>query len=62
MKCSKSFNLLIMSKFFFLRKTKNHFDILTTDDYEKIFSFIYNDNGRHCTILVPDLLSYVKNK
>lgn len=39
----------------FLKKNaKNNFAILTTDNDEKIFSFIYNDNGRHCMIPVPD--------
>ena len=39
----------------FLKKnSKDNFAIITTDSDEKIFSFIYNDNGRSCMIPVPD--------
>ena len=39
----------------FLKKNaKDNFAILTTDTGEKLFSFIYNDNGKHCMIPVPD--------
>lgn len=34
--------------------SKDSFAILTTDLDEKIFSFIYNDNGIQCMIPVPD--------
>lgn len=34
--------------------SKDSFAILTTDLDEKIFSFIYNDNGKQCMIPVPD--------
>lgn len=39
----------------FLKKIpKDRFAVLTTESGEKVFSFIYNDNGRHCMIPVPD--------
>lgn len=34
--------------------SKDNFVILTTETNEKIFSFIYNDNGQNCMIPVPD--------
>jgi len=39
---------------FLKKKAKDNFAILTTDNGEKLFSFIYNDNGKHCMIPVPD--------
>jgi Fe-S cluster assembly scaffold protein SufB len=36
------------------KNSKNNFAILTTESGEKVFSFIYNDNGVHCMIPVPD--------
>ncbi|OXG02826.1 hypothetical protein B0A79_15385, partial [Flavobacterium piscis] len=39
----------------FLKKnSKDKFVVITTDSDEKIFSFIYNDNGNQCMIPVPD--------
>jgi hypothetical protein len=39
----------------FLKKnSKDNFAILTTETGDKLFSFIYNDNGKHCMIPVPD--------
>lgn len=39
----------------FLKKNaKDNVAILTTDKGEKVFSFIYNNSGRHCMIPVPD--------
>ncbi|MFV8374343.1 hypothetical protein [Flavobacterium sp. LB1P71] len=39
----------------FLKKnSKNNFAVLTTETGDKLFSFIYNDNGKHCMIPVPD--------
>lgn len=35
-------------------KSKNNFVILQTDHADKVFSFIYNDNGKQCVIPVPD--------
>jgi hypothetical protein len=39
---------------FLKQNAKDNFAILTTDTGEKLFSFIYNDNGKHCMIPVPD--------
>ncbi|NHC49996.1 hypothetical protein G9H65_11675 [Cytophagaceae bacterium 50A-KIRBA] len=39
----------------FLKKnSKDKIAILTTETGEKVFSFIYNNNGTHCMIPVPD--------
>jgi len=38
----------------FLKEKANTFSIVTTDLGEKIFSFIFKDNGKHCLIPVPD--------
>jgi hypothetical protein len=39
---------------FLKKKSKDNFVIITTDSDEKIFSFIFNNNGRPCVIPVPD--------
>ncbi|MDN3673022.1 hypothetical protein QWY99_08155 [Flavobacterium branchiarum] len=39
---------------FLKKKSKDNFVIITTELDEKIFSFIYNDNGKQCMIPVPD--------
>lgn len=36
------------------KNSKEGFVILETDLGEKVFSFIYNNNGKHCMIPVPD--------
>tara|TARA_R110000850_G_scaffold18580_4_gene57037 strand:+ start:177995 stop:178771 length:777 start_codon:yes stop_codon:yes gene_type:complete len=39
---------------FLKSKAKNNFTIIETDLNEKFFSFIYNNNGKHTIIPVPD--------
>ncbi len=37
-----------------LKEAKNNLGIITKENGDKIFSMVYNDNGKYCMIPVPD--------